>query len=448
MKNFTRLFASYLMLTVFVFFNLSTSAFAVLVNGAPAVDLLGQTLYTTSSTGTAANKFAYVYNMSFDYNNHRLFVADVGNDRVLVFNLSPTNTFDGTARSADYVLGQFYTTSNTSFATNSMSFDTPEDLEYDNANDRLFVSDSRNHRVLVFNDVSPARFSSTGNGLDADAILGQPDNTTAVAGTTRAKLSLPKGLAYDSVNDRLFVAGSNNSRVMVYDVTTTVTGEDATAVIGQTSSTDGSGGIGQNRLSYLEGLDYDSVNERLFVADSNNDRVMIFGVSTSKLTGSETGINADIVLGQPDFNTAASGLSVKDFNYPVGVAYDASTGAERLFVVDPFNHRVLAFDAGTGTLSNYDEATHVLGQVDFDSGGMSVTQDHLRYPYGGEYDSYNDRMYVGDSGAVRVMVFDTDDTPPVPEFSTTMFFTVVFILGLAIVQKNGGLDALTGGKRA
>src|ERR1017187_2516251 len=73
----------------------------------------------------------------------RLFVADGGNDRVLVFDKIPT----ANAAAADYILGQIG--GEVDQATNDAnSLETPLSLAWDGTN--LFVSDSYNDRIVVY----------------------------------------------------------------------------------------------------------------------------------------------------------------------------------------------------------------------------------------------------------------------------------------------------------
>ena len=86
---------------------------------------------------------------------HRLFVADAGNDRVLVFNQIPTQN----AASADYVIGQLGGQINqASDAADSMR--TPSSLAWDGVN--LYVADAYNRRINVY---TPADHSVPYSGV-------------------------------------------------------------------------------------------------------------------------------------------------------------------------------------------------------------------------------------------------------------------------------------------
>jgi len=106
-----------------------------------------------------------------------LVVADTGNNRVLIWKSIPT-TIDAPA---DIVLGQpDFVTLQLPAPVNSQSFRGPQGVWIQGT--RLFVADTQNHRVMVWNTIP------TSNNQAADYVLGQPNFTTTVPSTT---LDLP-----------------------------------------------------------------------------------------------------------------------------------------------------------------------------------------------------------------------------------------------------------------
>ncbi len=76
-------------------------------------------------------------------------------------------------------------------------------------------------------------------------------------------------------------------------------------------------------------------NGKMFVADRNNNRVMVFNrVPTAN------GAAADFVIGQPDFVMNGAATTATGLNHP----YAAYCMANKLFVVEQGNHRILVFD--------------------------------------------------------------------------------------------------------
>jgi DNA-binding beta-propeller fold protein YncE len=111
-------------------------------------------------------------------------------------------------------------------------------MAYDDVNFRLFVSDTGNNRVLVYNA------DEDGNLLDRipDYVLGQSNFYTNSSGATSSTLNSPSGLTYDFDFNKLLVADNGNNRVLVYDAQVITNGEAAESVLGQPDFTTVSAG--------------------------------------------------------------------------------------------------------------------------------------------------------------------------------------------------------------
>ena len=126
-----------------------------------AADVLGQTsggspTFTTNNTdnGTTTNAAGYHYpdGIALDPVNHWLFVEDDENSRVLEYNLDSNNHL--THYTADHVLGQQNFAANQvnqGGAASSTTMNFPFGIAYNSAQSRLFVGDTGNSRVLIFN---------------------------------------------------------------------------------------------------------------------------------------------------------------------------------------------------------------------------------------------------------------------------------------------------------
>ena len=278
-------------------------------------------------------------------------------------------------------------------ARGSDGFFFPNKSALDTVNHRLFVSDTMN-RVLVFN-------LDNNNDLldrDADFVLGQPNLGVDNSGTTQNQMITPVGLAFDSVNNRLFVADQNNSRILVFDTTTITNGMNASNVIGQANFTSSATGLTQSTLNRPAGLGYDSTGNRLFVADWQNHRVLVFDTNTIT-----DGMNAAFVLGQANFTSAAQATTQSGMRFPHGVAYDSAH--DLLFVADKVNNRVLTFD--TNALASGMNATNVLGQANFTSAGAATTQSGMGFPVDVVLNTAGTQLFVSDDLNNRILVFNT-----------------------------------------
>ncbi len=220
----------------------------------------------------------------------------------------------------------------------------------------------------------------------ADRVLGQTSFNTTDPGSGLSNLYSPRGVAVDPMTGRIYVADAGNSRVLGWSSATAFTlGDPATIVI----TSDGAGIDLQQPSS-------DAVDRygNLFVADSSNNRVLLYPAPVGSSTAA-TGI-----IGQ----TSVTGIPTADsLSTPYGVAVDA---AGDLFVADTFNNRVLAFRA---PLSTGMSAARVYGQPDFTSGTENQGKtapgaDTLYWPLGVAVDSAG-TLYVADTNNSRVLAY-------------------------------------------
>jgi uncharacterized protein YjiK len=376
---------------------------ASITDGENAVDLLGQLDendvpdYTRSYSDNAPGLrgFSSSHGVTVDTIHHRLFATDGGNARVLVFNLDSSNNLID--RLPDKVLGQTVFTTSTSGTTQSKLSGTLFGLTYDKTNDRLFVADTGNNRVMVYDT------SSLTNGMAAAYEIGQPNFTSSTATTTQSGLRTPIGVAYDEPNGRLFVGDRDNNRVMVFNAgpSSISSGMPASYVLGQSTFTTLNTSSSQSGMNQPFELGYDSTNQRLFVPELNNNRVLIFNAAPANMAN---GMNAANVLGQANFGSSTAATTQSRMSLPSGAVYDSSS--DQLFISDFSNDRVLIF-SNASTITDGENASAVLGQTSFTSLVAAVTQSGMSSANSPEYDSGNARFYVTGAGASsRVLVFD------------------------------------------
>ncbi|MBK8871655.1 MAG: NHL repeat-containing protein [Elusimicrobia bacterium] len=335
------------------------------------------------------------YGVALDTSSHRLFVSDGNNSRVLVFDLDANNAISD--RVADHVLGQSGFDLSVSSATqNRMNYSMG--LDYDLTRQRLFVSDNGNNRILIF-DLS----GGLSDGQNATHVLGQSNFTNSSSGTSQSRMSGPRGIAYDSFTDQLFVAAYGNNRVMVFDVSTaTVTnGENASYVLGQPDFATTTSGAAQNKMYYPIGVSVDLAGRRLFVSDTNA-RVLIFDVAS--ITNGENALN---VLGQADFTSSGLATDINRMNAPREVEYDPESG--RLYVAEYSNNRVLVFDVTTVT--DGENAVDLIGQANYTANAYSTTQTGLYGPTSLVVHPSDHRLFVGDLNNNRIVSYSMDLAP-------------------------------------
>ncbi len=210
-------------------------------NGAAADVVVGQPNFDTFvqvDITQQVNQGATASNMlnptSVTTDGTRMFVSDLGFNRVLIWNTIPTNN----GQAADVVVGQpdmISSIPNNAFSTDTTTgIETPllctqangEDANtnptyptYCNATvqfprfalsdgTRLFIADGGNDRVLEFTHIP------TANGASADIILGQIGGAVDQTNSAADSLDTPVSMAFDGSN--LYVSDPYNLRIMVF----------------------------------------------------------------------------------------------------------------------------------------------------------------------------------------------------------------------------------------
>jgi len=307
---------------------------ATLASGADAEAVIGQVNFSGEFPGTSATKFRSPYGVHVD-GSGRLWVADSGNSRVLMFQNASTL---GNGAAADLVLGKpdFTTFSSMPGPPSALKMDIPRAVFVDAA-DNLWVVDLGFSRVLKF-----AAVSGLANGAPATTVLGQPNFTTAGIYPGGAGMRVPQGVTVDG-SGRLWVADTYNHRILRFDNAASLgNGAAASAVLGQANLTSGASGATARNLAYPYDVKTD-LSGTLYVSDGENHRVLLFQTAASKANGAA----ADGVIGQPDFTTNTAGTTDQNLNATeIGLASD---GAGHLWITDPGNNRVLRFSPNSAT---------------------------------------------------------------------------------------------------
>ena len=285
--------------------------------------VIGQDNLTSATPGTSATDFTSPAGVFVT--NTQFFVADTGNNRVLIWDSLPVDGFTA----ANYVVGQLDFTSAASGCSAS-TLSGPGSVFV--ANDKLVVADNVNNRILIWNAIP------TTNGVAADIVIGQQnfdfclpnDSTgTGVSGTpTATTLNNPGGIWTDGV--RLLVADTGNHRVLLWNTFPATSGQAADVVLGQTDMVSAISELSQSGLNGPKSVS--SNGNQVFVADSGNVRVLVW--NTFPTTNKPL---ADTVIGQDVFDTAATGTSATRMTTYDNVFVDR----KNLFVVD--GNRILMF---------------------------------------------------------------------------------------------------------
>ncbi len=321
--------------------------------------------------------------------NGKLFVADSSNHRILIWNSIPTVS----GQAPDIALGQPDLSSrsaNNGALVSAATLSAPSNVYSDGT--RLFVSDSGNNRVLIWNAI-PTSFAAP-----ADLVLGQPNLRSGAennGGVSSSSLSYPAGIY--SNGTKLFVSDSGNSRVLVWNSIPTTSGVAADLVLGQPSFTTNepnNGGVSGSSMYGPNGI-Y-SVGTKLFVADKVNNRVLIWNSLPTA-----NGQAANIALGQASLSAnSLNSTSASSLTGPHGIFGVGS----KLFVADSSRNRVLAWDSLP--TANGQAANFAIGKTTLTSGTFSYPLSASKLNIPQAIGSDGTKLFVSDSGASRVLIWN------------------------------------------
>ena len=343
---------------------------------------------------------------------------------------------------ASLVLGQpnFTTTANP--YTTQFGFRNPTGISSDGH--ILVLADTDNNRVLIWKTIP------TTIDQPADIVLGQSDFTSGAIGLDSSTFRGPQGVWVQG--SQLFVADTDNSRVLIWNSIPTSNKQPADLVLGEPNFTTAppatASTIQPTASNLFNPISVTSDGQRLLVTDLGSNRVLIWNSIPT-----QNAQPADVVVGQPDMSTGfqndalpncvqngtdsegyptyASGChpfcpSVATDKegtplYPVRCGYTLSfprfalSDGQRLFISDGGNDRVLIYDSiPTTNGARYDRN---LGQVDEftdqvsnpidtfrpDANILESAPNTLRTPGALAWDGTN--LYVSDPSDLRVVVF-------------------------------------------
>ena len=289
----------------------------------------------------------------------------------------------------------------------------------DEQHQRLFVEDGS--RILIF-DVDPRRLT---NYPDAALVIGQPDFESRERGLGPNRLTRAHGIALDPDEQRLFVSDQGNNRILVFDVHPDRLANDpnAVAVLGQPDFFSNAPRFAGARARPADrrglrsitpgGLDYDRLHKRLFVSQLPDNRILVFEAAPDKL---QDNLEAFAVVGQPDFETFDPVISQTQFAFPKDPSVDSEK--QLLYVSEGFpgGNRVMTFDIRPEVLRNGLAAVDVIGHVD-DEGRDDFERRMANDRLDGRtttmaravaLDARHHRLWVADEYNNRVLGFQLD----------------------------------------
>lgn len=357
------------------------AAISSATTGASAAQVLGQANFTSSSSGVATSTALWSPYANC-VSGTTLWVADYNNHRVLRFDNAASR---GNGAAANGVLGQGNFTSNSanrggSIAANSLYY--PGGVAAD-ADGRLYVNDSFNSRLLIFNNAS-----GKANGAEADHYLG------ASSFTSSGSLGTVWNLFYDNTYHRLLVGNVWTANLYQYfncytTATTLASSLNPATTLGvpvsftATVSTDASGPVASGVVSFMEGTTeigsapLDSTGHAVFTTSTlseNTHAIMaVYGGSTTHQGSRSSTLSQIIGRYTPTFSLAASvnpspvGDAVvftATVRPPSGVSATPSGSVE--FFLDASSMSTVSLGAGgaaTWTASGLSEGSYTINAV-------------------------------------------------------------------------------------
>ena len=432
------------------------------LTGQAARAVIGQTSFSAQATGASNTVLGAAGGLAFA--NNILFVADdnhIGlqpdNNRVLIFPLNPyllhvpavdaeIPPYSGRCPvcggQASEVLGQpdflttaggtstIITTAPTPVTASSMY--QPTAVASDGT--ILAVADTSNNRILIWKSIP-----TTYGPRPADIVLGQADFTSIAPVTvTASSLRGPQGVWIQ--NGKLFVADTENNRILIWNSIPTQNNQPADLVLGQPNFTTVPQ-VNQVNLSLptsakilLSPTSVTSDGTRLYVTDLGYNRVLIWN---SIPTANQK--PADLEIGQKDMTQSISNDSTnlcasngtdangnatyparcgKTLSFPRYALGGLLNGQPALFIADGGNDRVLVYNSIP--TQNAAAADVVLGEPDefsdvFTNANPVVlsSSDVTPTPTSLAWDAVNQNLYVADPTDYRILVF-SPGTPSAP----------------------------------
>jgi uncharacterized protein (TIGR03437 family) len=430
--------------------------------------VIGQVNFTAGNYGATSSLLGSPSAVAYDFVNGILWIADSNrlggtpdNNRVLRFSdvatypnpiedpTVPGSTCGVCRGVASLVLGQpDFVSSDAPLPPSQTGMRNPTGIATDGTH--VVVADTDNNRVLIW--LSPPQ----SNGQPADVVIGQPDfvhNATSVPPTAKS-LRGPEGVWIDAIG-KLYVADTEDNRILIYNRIPTTNNVAADVVAGQPNFTSFvQPDLTQNNATPTASNMQTPVSvttdaTHMYVADLAQNRLLIFNTIPTT-----NGAAADVALGQVNLTTAISNNSYTETATPTfdcdgnpendvtpvmcqsNAAYAASIGqtsstavdsdgntiyparcaatmslpryalsnGTQLFVADGGNDRIMVYNSIP--TQNGQRADAILGEPDEfsdNTGENPDGTDALQTPTSIAYDGLN--LYVSDSYNRRVVVY-------------------------------------------
>ena len=228
--------------------------------------------------------------------------------------------------------------------SNDNQFNQPTDIEVSNDGTKLYVVDSQNNRIKIYELTDGSSCpSGTTEVVDDEVCL---DDSFGSSGSASGRFNIPTGLTIDKNSEDIYVIDSDNNRIQRFQDNGVFDGLE----FGSSNSSD---------KEYLEGpiaIAMHKSSDYIYVADKEQDSIVVFD---------------DRGVYQFTFDDDGSG---DDFRNPSGLVIDDD--GDRLYVADTGDDRIRIFELTDGSSCPSGTTEVVDDEVCFvDDFGESVSAD-------------------------------------------------------------------------
>ena len=320
---------------------------------------------------------------------------------------------------------------------NNDEFDKPTDLAISNDGERLYIVDSENDRIKIFELTSGDNCSSGNDEVVNDEVCFDKDFGSS--GSSDGRFDIPTDLAIDRGNGDIYVVDSDNNRVQRFQENGNFdnlefgsSDDDADEYLGSPSAiavhkktdyvyvadtTTDSISVFDDDGRFKFNFDDDGSNDEfknpsamviddddeiLYVADTGNNRIRMFELTDGDncSSGNKEVVNDEVCFVE---EFGSSGTADGRFDSPAGLAFDEDD--DLLYVADTGNNRIQSFEMISGNTcpSGTDEIENGVCFVE-EFGSSGTADGRFSSPGGLALDKSNDLLYVADTKNDRIQM--------------------------------------------
>ena len=269
------------------------------------------------------------------------------------------------------------------------NFNGPTNMVVDN--NRLYISDTGQNRIVILdlkNNCSSGSAEIRAGVCFVD-VFGS-------SGAGEGEFRSPRGLAFDSTDDLLYVADSGNDRIQVFEMDSNNCSRADKIIDGVCFIEEfGSKGTGNGKFNRPIGITLDSRGEKLYVADSGNDRIQVFDLvispssssssSSSSSTSKPTGLKAipisdtSIFLSWDEPNVSGNAPRISGYS----IEYRTTSGQYASVTDDTASTATSFVHNGLDPNNSYSYRVYSIdsdGKPSSASSGVTATPKHTQMP--------------------------------------------------------------------